>query len=576
MNKCVLLVDDQTVFCEPIAAALRAQGCEVHRAEHGAQALQRLQTIQPDLIMLDLIMPVMDGLTFLAKLRDDPRHVYTPVMVLTAANDPHHRAEAERFGVREYLLKSRFSLAEMRQSVQRLFDAKNQTTAASEHASQPLSQSKPLMSRQALLQEIDQFVRVKALSSTTERVLELTASVDSEVDDLVAAINLDAALALRLLKLANSVTYRRHEPVQTVRQAVIRLGMGTIRQMVLTIDVFTHLSVNALSRWLDQHLLWEHSLAAGLIADQIALRIGLTHDRAELAFTAGLLHDVGQLMLAERIPKAYAEVLEQSQTLGLPLDQVETHRLGIDHAGVAEAALTQWRLPSSLVQPIAHHHDHLDHILRLDEPHRTNTMIVALADRMAHAWLIGASGNGMIMPLQPLTNPLGLTAADIRRIKHEVHPLISDLKTQLFEFDSADHGPNELANRLDQLKGHIHPLLISDHGDQDAFGLLIDTLVSHCDAEANFPPNLAIVHQPFTADRAALARHLLSAESKASLGPLPTLLISPRPDDSLDASAAEHRTVHQLLSPVHINALIQAMRHTLASCSSSEGRASTG
>lgn len=575
MSKSVLLVDDHAVFCEPIAAVLGAEGFEVHCAGHGAEALELLQTVKPDLILLDLIMPVMDGLTFLSRLREDPEFVHLPVMVLTAANDPYHRAEAERLGVREYMLKSRFSLVQMRQAVRRMFESISDDVASIDPLA-ALRRTPPLSERGKLLGELETFSRIKALSPTTEHVLSLTCDPDSDIDALVAAINLDAALAVRLLKLANSVVYRRGEPVETVRQAVVRLGMGNIRYIALTVDVITRLTINGLGRWLDRRLLWEHALAVGLIAEQIARSVGLTRDRAETLFTAGLLHDLGRLMLAEHMPKVYAQVIEQAHTLRLPLEQVEHHRLGLHHAEVAAVVLTHWRLPRSLIDPIAHHHDSVDQIDRLDPPDRMPAAIIALADRLAHAWLIGASGNDMIMPIGPLARLVGLTEDDVPRIGEQVRPLIDHLKVELIEIEPGAAWPNERTQRIGQLARDARPLIITEDGRFDAYGQLAAALHRAAGSSSDLPPNFALVHQSLGADRADLARRLTQAEARLNLSPLPTLLISPRPDDTLDCPADERRTVHHLLSPTHTNTFIEALRRAIDESGQADDLASTG
>ena len=107
----ILVVDDMAIFREPIAATLRLAGHETACAADGAEALRAVALRVPDLILLDLAMPGMDGLTFLERLRAERPDVRVPVMLLTAVAEKPVVVRAAALGAREYLLKSRFSAA---------------------------------------------------------------------------------------------------------------------------------------------------------------------------------------------------------------------------------------------------------------------------------------------------------------------------------------------------------------------------------------------------------------------------------------------------------------------------------
>src|SRR5687768_17561134 len=108
----VLVVDDMPIFRDPIAASLRLAGYETVGAADGAAALASARARRPDVILLDVSMPVMDGFAFLRELRDHPGLATVPVILLTAASDRKFIIEAGKYGVKDYLLKSRFSLAD--------------------------------------------------------------------------------------------------------------------------------------------------------------------------------------------------------------------------------------------------------------------------------------------------------------------------------------------------------------------------------------------------------------------------------------------------------------------------------
>jgi len=109
----VLVVDDMPIFRDPIAASLRLAGYDTLCAADGAAALALARVRRPDVVLLDVSMPVMDGFEFLRELRRDPRLADVPVILLTAASDRKSILEAGKLGVKDYLLKSRFSLSDL-------------------------------------------------------------------------------------------------------------------------------------------------------------------------------------------------------------------------------------------------------------------------------------------------------------------------------------------------------------------------------------------------------------------------------------------------------------------------------
>jgi CheY-like chemotaxis protein len=109
----IMVVDDMAVFRDPIAGCLRRGGHRVITAANGREALGRLASECPDLILLDLAMPVMDGPTFLGALRAHPEHQDIPVIVLTAVSDQASKRQVTALGIADYMLKSRFSLKEL-------------------------------------------------------------------------------------------------------------------------------------------------------------------------------------------------------------------------------------------------------------------------------------------------------------------------------------------------------------------------------------------------------------------------------------------------------------------------------
>jgi CheY-like chemotaxis protein len=116
----VLMIDDVPLFRDVVLHALQRAGHQVACAANGAAAIEALKTVKPDLILLDLAMPEMNGLAFLRQLRADKALARTPVVVVSALSEAVEVKEATKIGVQGHLLKSRFSLEQLIAMVQRI------------------------------------------------------------------------------------------------------------------------------------------------------------------------------------------------------------------------------------------------------------------------------------------------------------------------------------------------------------------------------------------------------------------------------------------------------------------------
>lgn len=115
----ILVVDDMAIFRDPITICLRSEGYQTLSAGDGRAALALLKAKAPDLIILDLAMPTMDGITFLKHLRNDPIWAKLPVILLTAVFNKQLVVEVAKLGVRDYLLKSKVSLADLLERIRK-------------------------------------------------------------------------------------------------------------------------------------------------------------------------------------------------------------------------------------------------------------------------------------------------------------------------------------------------------------------------------------------------------------------------------------------------------------------------
>jgi putative nucleotidyltransferase with HDIG domain len=219
---------------------------------------------------------------------------------------------------------------------------------------------------------------VKDLPTLPAIVMELLNNIDNEelnMHDLAQKVSHDMALTAKTLRYANSPYYSTMIKVTTVQQAISLLGLSTVRQIVITAALTGCFPENN-CRGFNHKDFWRHSNAVAIAARILARRLKLNPD---VAFTAGLLHDIGALVLATCHTGAYEMVLEQRQELQTTQYETEKQLLGIDHALVGETLATQWNFSEVMIKAIAgHHHPEKPGLGFL-------ATIVHVADGIAHA-----------------------------------------------------------------------------------------------------------------------------------------------------------------------------------------------
>jgi putative nucleotidyltransferase with HDIG domain len=224
-----------------------------------------------------------------------------------------------------------------------------------------------------------ELMAVEKLPSAPEIARRTLATVnrdDANLGDLVTLIARDQALAARLLRIANGAFYAVRGKVTSIPQAVTLLGFGRVRDLVLGLSVWGALEGSSAAARRFRTRLWMHSSMVAAAARMLAVR---TRGDEANAFTAGLLHDVGKLVLGLRLGESYWELLEDAGDDG-GAAAVETASFSCDHATVGAWLLQLWGMPPELVDPVAFHTAPLMPELGLD-----TINIVAVADRLLHA-----------------------------------------------------------------------------------------------------------------------------------------------------------------------------------------------
>jgi len=178
----------------------------------------------------------------------------------------------------------------------------------------------------------------------------------------------DPALSAKLLQFANSAFFGCTEPVFSVDEAVPVLGVGIIQALAMAVPLFTSFDRKKFPSFPIEQL-WHHSAQTGAIGREIFRKDPGNSLLAEQAFTAGILHDVGKLILADGLPEEYARVFAEACATRTPLLEVEQKHFQTTHAEVGAYLLALWGLPIPLVEAVACHY----------QPHRCGVQQLCLA-----------------------------------------------------------------------------------------------------------------------------------------------------------------------------------------------------
>lgn len=200
--------------------------------------------------------------------------------------------------------------------------------------------------------------RLRALPSSPavlNPLLELLRLPSDRIDlkRVVQLVSYDKTIAAQCLRMANSALYGRAKETESVRAAVLSLGIQRVEDILLTCCL--HRFSHGAKSGSDPLVFWRHSLGCAAVTNELALRIGYTDP--EKAYLAGLLHDLGILVNSLAYPEEYGKVLAAAGEKGVPLAEEEMQQLGFTHCESGNLLAAMWQLPRGVTEVIAQHHD---------------------------------------------------------------------------------------------------------------------------------------------------------------------------------------------------------------------------
>ncbi len=244
-----------------------------------------------------------------------------------------------------------------------------------------------------ILETIANISTIPTLPTVLERITTLLQNPQTSAEEIGRAITQDQALASKVLKLVNSAFYGFPGRISTITHAVVILGFSTIKNIVLTASIFDRFkSKKDSSSGFNMEKFWLHSVACGAAAQTLAKHVG-NQDKEE-CFIAGLIHDIGKIILCQYLPKEFNAVIKNVQENNILIYDSEKELLNTTHQEIGGIIAKNWNLPTSLQYAVCYHH-----IPSKSQNHYFTISIVHCADILIRALDFGNGGDNKIPPL---------------------------------------------------------------------------------------------------------------------------------------------------------------------------------
>jgi len=357
--KTLLFVDDEPKVLQGLQRQLRPMHHEwdMNFAEGGPQALVFMATRPVDIIVSDMMMPGMDGAQLLTEVLK--RHPQTVRIILSG----HAEREAvlRLVGPAHQYLSKPCGADELRAAMTRAFALRD------------------LLDNQRLKQLTTRIKNLPTLPALQNQLTEELRKDSPSLEHVGEIIARDIGMTAKILQLVNSAFFGLARPVSNPTEAVVYLGLNTVRSLALSVEIFSQYDQKVCQSF-SLDALAQHSWTTGVLARSVAQMERCELKMLEQCFLAGLLHDIGQLILAFGLHEEYSEVIAQAKNKNLPVWQVEQEFFGATHADVGAYLLALWGLPNPIIEAVALHHQPA----HCTAPDFSPALAVHVADVLAH------------------------------------------------------------------------------------------------------------------------------------------------------------------------------------------------
>ena len=278
------------------------------------------------------------------------------------------------------------------------------------------------MGKITIVKLLEKIKEMPPLPQSVTQILEISKSTKSSAQDLAKVFERDPALAANILKIANSSSYGFTRKISTMTHAIVCLGLDTVKSIALTSSTQEMLNNEIPAYDLEKGMLLQHSITCATCARIIAQRIG--YKDCEEAYTAGLLLDIGKVILSRFAEDQFNQIIEKTKDNKTPFNIAEQEVLGFDHPRIGGRIIKKWNLPPILIEAVQYHHQP-----DKAEINKTLTYIVHFADAISDMLGIGLGSDGLMYVFEENTlDVLGLSKEDMESIMSELVDKIQSME----------------------------------------------------------------------------------------------------------------------------------------------------
>ncbi|MGV7221997.1 MAG: HDOD domain-containing protein [Nitrospinales bacterium] len=249
------------------------------------------------------------------------------------------------------------------------------------------------MTKRALSEIVRGTIKISSLPEVYFRLQKVLNDPQCSFEEIADVISSDVSLSARLMRIVNSSFYNFPTKIDTIKHAISIIGTWQLRDLALSTTIITSFKGGP-EKHINMDSFWKHSITCGITARLIGIHNG--EPNSERLFLAGLLHDIGRLILLENLPEEANIIMDRFAKEDRLLSELERETLGFDHSDVGAALMEHWNLPKSLTEVIEYHHKPLE-----APNHGYEASIIHLADIFAKTMQSGSSGDESAPPLVP-------------------------------------------------------------------------------------------------------------------------------------------------------------------------------
>jgi HD-like signal output (HDOD) protein len=357
--KNLIFVDDEVRILQALQRQFHAMRNEwsMKYFERGQAALDYMAGQQTDVIVTDMMMPGMDG----AQLLTEVSRLHPQTVRIVLSGHMEHEATLRLVGPAHQYLCKPCATDTLRKAIVRAFGLRE------------------LLASEQLKRLAAQIKTLPTLPATQSKLLQELQSETPSLDRVSEIIARDVGMTAKILQLTNSAFFGLPRPTSNLTEAMVYLGLATVRALAFSVEMFSRFSPLH-CRLFSLDSLEHHSWQTALLARQIAHLEQQPNDMMDQCFLAGLMHDVGQLVLADSLPNEYALVIDQARQNKQPIYRQERELFGASHADVGAYLLGLWGLPNPIIEAVAFHHNPAQSA----QPQFSPVLAVHVADFLIH------------------------------------------------------------------------------------------------------------------------------------------------------------------------------------------------